>query len=244
MIADCLPHQSTLARPLVFAKTGGFDLRYRYHADYDWFLKILADPTIDVRLLNDVIGSFQLGGASSQLTEAQPEVYALQNQSRYTRLLNGTKDALWFCKRLLLRKRARLRDESRTASECVRSFQPAITVTAVRPRRVRRSSTAYRTGWSRRFRRHAGNADVVRQELAREKSIIVSLRTVERAVAPLRRELISAARATVRFETHPGEQLQIDFGERRVEIGGVSVKVHLFVATLCYSRRLCPRVWP
>ena len=35
-----------------------------------------------------------------------------------------------------------------------------------------------------RFRRHAGNADVVRQELAAEKGIVVSLRTVERAVAP------------------------------------------------------------
>ena len=58
-----------------------------------------------------------------------------------------------------------------------------------------------------RFRRHAGNADVVRQELAREKSISVSLRTVERAVAPLRRELIAAARATVRFETQ--DQVQV-----------------------------------
>src|ERR1700760_2197738 len=72
-----------------------------------------------------------------------------------------------------------------------------------------------------RFRRHAGNADVVRQELAGEKGLVVSLRTVERATAPLRRELVAAARATLRFETHPGEQLQIDFGERRVEIGGV-----------------------
>ena len=98
--------------------------------------------------------------------------------------------------------------------------------------------------WMReRFRRHAGNADVVRQELAREKSITVSLRTVERAVAPLRRELIAAARATVRFETQPGEQLQIDFGERRVEIGGVAVKVYLFVATLGYSRRLHVRAY-
>src|SRR4051794_2450044 len=78
--------------------------------------------------------------------------------------------------------------------------------------------------WMReRFRRHVGNADVVRQELAQEKQITVSLRTVERTVAPLRRELIAAARATVRFETQPGEQLQIDFGERRVEIGGVAV---------------------
>lgn len=98
--------------------------------------------------------------------------------------------------------------------------------------------------WLReRFRRHAGNADVVRQELSREKNITVSLRTVERAVAPLRRELVAAARATVRFETQPGEQLQIDFGERRVEIGGVAVKVFLFVATLGYSRRLHVRAY-
>jgi transposase len=98
--------------------------------------------------------------------------------------------------------------------------------------------------WLReRFHRHAGNADVVRQELAREKGVSVSLRTVERAVAPFRRELIAAARATVRFETQPGEQLQIDFGERRVAIGGVLTKVFLFVATLGYSRRLHVRAY-
>ena len=96
---------------------------------------------------------------------------------------------------------------------------------------------------SERFRRHGGNADVVRQELAAEKEVFVSLRTVERAVAPLRRELVAQARATVRFETRPGEQLQIDFGERRVEVGGVSVRVFLFVATLGYSRRLHVRAF-
>ena len=94
-----------------------------------------------------------------------------------------------------------------------------------------------------RFRRHAGNADVVRQELASEKGIVVSLRTVERATAPLRRDLFAAARATVRFATHPGEPLQIDFGERRVEIGGGAVKVFFFVATLGYSRRLHVRAY-
>jgi transposase len=37
--------------------------------------------------------------------------------------------------------------------------------------------------WLReRLRPHRGNADVIRQELAAEKGIIVSLRTVERAV--------------------------------------------------------------
>ena len=94
-----------------------------------------------------------------------------------------------------------------------------------------------------RFRQHAGNADVVRQDLAAEKGVHVSLRTVERAVAPLRQDLVTAARATVRFETRPGEQMQIDFGERRVEIGGVSIRVFLFVATLGYSRRLHVRAF-
>jgi transposase len=94
-----------------------------------------------------------------------------------------------------------------------------------------------------RFRRHAGNADVVRQELAVEKGIVVSLRTAERAVAPLRRELRAEARATVRFETRPGQQLQIDFGERRVEIAGEMRRAALFVATLGHSRRLVVRAF-
>lgn len=94
-----------------------------------------------------------------------------------------------------------------------------------------------------RFRRHAGNADVVRQELAAEKGISVSLRTVERAVAPLRQAMRAEAKATVRFETRPGQQLQIDFGERRVEIGGSAHKVFFFVATLGYSRRVHVRAF-
>ena len=94
-----------------------------------------------------------------------------------------------------------------------------------------------------RFRRHAGNADVVRQELAAEKGITLSLRTVERAVASLRRELAAEARATLRFETPPGKQMQIDFGERRVVVGGESIRVYLFVATLGYSRRIYVRVF-
>jgi glycosyltransferase involved in cell wall biosynthesis len=81
MVCGCLPHQSTLASPPVFAKTGRFDLRYRCHADYDWFLKILADRTIDVRSMDEVVGSFQMGGISSQLAARQPEVYAIQNSS-------------------------------------------------------------------------------------------------------------------------------------------------------------------
>jgi transposase len=88
-----------------------------------------------------------------------------------------------------------------------------------------------------RLQQHYGNADVVRQDLEREHGITVSLRTVERAVAPFRRELRAAELATLRFETAAGEQLQIDFGEATVAIAGERVKVQLFVATLGYSRR-------
>ena len=38
------------------------------------------------------------------------------------------------------------------------------------------------------------NADVVRQDLERERGITVSLRTLERAVAPFRRELAAEAK--------------------------------------------------
>ena len=62
--------------------------------------------------------------------------------------------------------------------------------------------------WLReRFLQHRGNADVVRQDLERERGITVSLRTVERAVQPYRRERAAEARAALRFETPPGRQL-------------------------------------
>jgi hypothetical protein len=47
----------------------------------------------------------------------------------------------------------------------------------------------------------------------------------------------------VRFETRPGKQMQIDFGERRVEIGGEVRRAALFVATLGHSRRLMVRAF-
>jgi transposase len=94
------------------------------------------------------------------------------------------------------------------------------------------------TDWLReRFRQHSGNADVVRQELEKELGIKVSLRTTERAVEPWRREMKVEREATVRYETAPGRQMQIDFGEKKMQIGGEWVRVHIFTAILGYSRR-------
>jgi transposase len=102
----------------------------------------------------------------------------------------------------------------------------------------RRSRLQGLEAWlAERFVQHRGNADVVRQDLQREHGIGIGLRTVERAVAHLRRELHAQTLATVRFETPPGHQLQIDFGSVRVPVAGEMTKIHLFVATLGYSRR-------
>ena len=55
----------------------------------------------------------------------------------------------------------------------------------------------------------------------------------------LRRELAAEALATVRFETPPGRQLQIDFGQCRTVVEDCEPgKLFLFVATLGYSRRV------
>src|ERR1700751_1312298 len=98
--------------------------------------------------------------------------------------------------------------------------------------------------WLReRFMRHRGNADVVRQDLLAEQGVAVSRRTLQRAVQPYRQALKGEALAATRVETPPGRQLQIDFGERLVEIGGVKVKAFVFVATLGHSRRLHVRAF-
>ena len=83
----------------------------------------------------------------------------------------------------------------------------------------------------------AGNAVVV-QRLLGERGLTISVRTLERAVVDIRREQRVAQLATVRVETVPGDQLQIDFGQKRLQIAGVRVRIFLLVAVLSYSRRL------
>lgn len=86
----------------------------------------------------------------------------------------------------------------------------------------------------------AGNAVVVRELLAK-RGVLASMSTVQRVVREKRQRLRAEALATVRYETGPGEQTQADFGEERVWIAGVLVKVFFLVAVLGYSRRIFVR---
>jgi transposase len=65
-----------------------------------------------------------------------------------------------------------------------------------------------------------------------------SYQQVQRYLKPYRAQRQWAELATVRFETWPGEQAQVDYGQLRVWIGAELETVHLFVLTLGYSRRL------
>lgn len=67
---------------------------------------------------------------------------------------------------------------------------------------------------------------------------------VQRFVQPMRADRHWAAVATVRFETAPGQQAQVDFGQLRLWIAERPELVHLFVCTLGYSRRLCAVAYP
>ena len=87
-----------------------------------------------------------------------------------------------------------------------------------------------------------GNTVVIQQELA-HCGRHVDLRVLQRAVAPLPQEQKALALATVRFETPPGQQIQIDFGEKFVKIAGQRVKVYFVTAVLGYSRRLYCRAF-
>jgi transposase len=51
------------------------------------------------------------------------------------------------------------------------------------------------------------------------------------------KRVLRPGKATVRFETKPGEQLQSDWGEVVVEIAGRETRVHFIVNELGYSRR-------
>ncbi len=73
-------------------------------------------------------------------------------------------------------------------------------------------------------------------EEIREQGYTGSYDVVRRHVSPLRAEAFPEA--TVRFETPPGRQGQVDWGQCWTVLSQKRTKVHLFVMTLGYSRRM------
>jgi transposase len=81
------------------------------------------------------------------------------------------------------------------------------------------------------------SARILYQELRRDRGYEGSYETVKRFVAPLRELQSLAALTQTRFETEPGHQSQIDWGESLIDFRRTRRKVHFFVLTLGFSRR-------
>lgn len=80
---------------------------------------------------------------------------------------------------------------------------------------------------------------VVILRLLKAKGYSGSISQLKRYISPKR--VLRQSRATVRFETDPGRQLQSDWGQHVTMVGGVETKVHFIVNTLGWSRRM--HVW-
>lgn len=85
------------------------------------------------------------------------------------------------------------------------------------------------------------------QRLIEERfSRLIPLRMLERFCSGIRKEYQIQQRQNdvpKRFETIPGQQMQIDFGEKVVFVNGEKVKLHFFVCKLSYSRRIFAKAY-
>ena len=80
------------------------------------------------------------------------------------------------------------------------------------------------------------NGVVIQREIA-AKGYTGSHTILREYIAPKRALRPSSSRATVRFETEPGRQLQSDWGELITQLGGKPTKIYFIVNQLGYSRR-------
>ena len=106
-------------------------------------------------------------------------------------------------------------------------------------RQVARASLldAHRQWLAERAPQVGHSARILYQELRDSRGFAGCYELVKVAVRPLRAAASVASLIQRRFETEPGHQAQVDWGQVSVWMGDVRVKVHVFVMTLGYSRR-------
>lgn len=89
------------------------------------------------------------------------------------------------------------------------------------------------------FMRFEGHCVPMKRKVEELYNGSTNLRSLQQFCKKYRQELKKAGSSTpVRYETQPGDQLQIDFGEKDVVIEGAKIRIHFFVCVLGYSRRM------
>jgi transposase len=107
---------------------------------------------------------------------------------------------------------------------------------APKPERRRRCSKLdrYKPKIDQLLSENVWNAMVILREIQAE-GYDGEVTLVRKYIRPKR--VLQPSRATVRFETQAGEQMQTDWGEVKVKIAGEQARVYFIVNTLGYSRR-------
>jgi transposase len=107
---------------------------------------------------------------------------------------------------------------------------------APRPKRRRASKLdPYKPLVDKLLEENVWNAVVILREL-QERGYTGGETILRDYIRPKR--VLRKSRATVRFETPPGRQMQSDWGEIWTTVAGQKTKVHFIVHTLGYSRRI------
>jgi len=141
---------------------------------------------------------------------------------------------LWVAERVPIAEIARRLDlDRKTVRRCLRAtaWQPYH-----RPARPDTLLTPHAEYLRERAEQVDYSAQILFQEL-RQRGYQGSYETVKLFVRPLRALRLAAERALIRFETPPGRQSQIDWGQARVPFRHTSAVRHIFVLTLGFSRR-------
>jgi transposase len=140
---------------------------------------------------------------------------------------------LWVAERVPIAEIARRLDlDRKTVRRCLRdtAWQPYH-----RPARPETLLTPHAEYLRARAEQVDCSAQILFQEL-RQRGYGGSYETVKLFVRPLRTLRLAAERALIRFETPPGRQSQIDWGQARVPFRHTSAVRHIFVLTLGFSR--------
>ena len=124
--------------------------------------------------------------------------------------------------------------DRKTVRRCLRQSQ----WTAYRRTQIAQTLLSAHMGWlAERAPQVNFSAQILFQELRASRGYSGGYDTVRNAVRPLRTEAAAAALTQRRFETLPGQQAQVDWGQVRTRFLSGPAQVHIFVMTLGYSRR-------
>ena len=81
------------------------------------------------------------------------------------------------------------------------------------------------------------------RKIKAELKLSIGLRQLQKYCLQWRNNELKPAEIELRYEVNQGDEMQNDFGFDDIMFGGVKTRVSVFVAVLCYSRRIFAKIY-